>query len=175
MVIAITLVPSNEALAVLRALIVLRVFRLVSAVPRLRRIVVALLPAVSGVGAIIQLLLLVFYVFLVITTKIFGQNFSEWFGTLDDSILTLFQIMTLEGWSMRIVRPVMEIYLWAWILFVAFIISSSFTVLNLFIAIIIDSMETFNEGKQAGDKSETEGNKRYVSEEDYKELRTIQR
>ena len=103
MVIAITLVPSNEALAVLRALIVLRVFRLVSAVPRLRRIVVALLPAVSGVGAMIQLLLLVFYVFLVITTKIFGQNFSEWFGTLDDSILTLFQIMTLEGWSMRIV------------------------------------------------------------------------
>ena len=69
----------------------------------------------------------------------------------------------------------MEIYLWAWILFVAFIISSSFTVLNLFIAIIIDSMETSNEGKQAGDKSETEGNKRYVSEEDYKELRTIQR
>ena len=103
MVVAITLVPSNEALAVLRALIVLRVFRLVSAVPRLRRIVVALLPAVSGVGAIIQLLLLVFYVFLVITTKIFGQNFSEWFGTLDDSILTFFQILTLESWSMGIV------------------------------------------------------------------------
>ena len=60
MVIAITLVPSNEALAVLRALIVLRVFRLVSAVPRLRRIVAALLPAVSGVGAKIVLLLLVF-------------------------------------------------------------------------------------------------------------------
>ena len=69
----------------------------------------------------------------------------------------------------------MEIYPWAWILFVAFIILSSFTVLNLFMAIIIDSMETFNEEKQAGDTSETEVNKRYVSEEDYKELRTIQR
>ena len=69
----------------------------------------------------------------------------------------------------------MEIYPWAWILFVAFIILSSCTVLNLFMAIIIDSMETFNEDKQAGDKNETEGNKRYVSEEDYKELRTIQR
>ena len=103
MVVAIKLVPSNEALAVLRALIVLRVFGLVSAVPRLRRIVVALLPAVSGVEAIIQLLLLVFCVFLVITTKIFGQNFSEWFGTLDDSILTLFQIITLASWSMGIV------------------------------------------------------------------------
>ena len=69
----------------------------------------------------------------------------------------------------------MEIYPWAWILFVAFIISSSFTVLNLFMAIIIVSMETFNEGKQVGDTSETEVNKRYVSEEDNKELRIIQR
>ena len=61
--------------------------------------------------------------------------------------------MTLESWSIGVVRPVMEIYPWAWILFVAFIILSSFTVLNSFMAIIIDSMETFNEGKQAGDTS----------------------
>ena len=61
--------------------------------------------------------------------------------------------MTLESWSIEVVRPVMEIYPWAWILFVAFIILSSFTVLNSFMAIIIDSMETFNEGKQAGDTS----------------------
>jgi len=175
MVVAITLVPSNEALAVLRTLRVLRVFRLVSTVPRLRRIVVALLHAVPGVGAIIVLLLLVFYVFSVITTKIFGQNFPDWFGTLGDSMFTLFQIMTLESWSMGIVRPVMEIYPWAWILFVAFIILSSFTVLNLFIAIIIDSMQTLNEGKQKGETSETEANKRSASEEHNKELRTIRR
>lgn len=174
-VVAITLVPSNEALAVLRALRVLRVFRLVSTVPRLRRIVVALLHAVPGVGAIIVLLLLVFYVFSVITTKIFGQNFPDWFGTLGDSMFTLFQIMTLESWSMGIVRPVMEIYPWAWILFVAFIILSSFTVLNLFIAIIIDSMQTLNEDKQTGETSETEVNKRYTSEEHKEELRTIRR
>jgi len=59
---------------------------------------VALLHAVPGVGAIIVLLLLVFYVFSVITTKIFGQNFPDWFGTLGDSMFTLFQIMTLESW-----------------------------------------------------------------------------
>ena len=148
---------------------------MVSTVPRLRRIVVALLHAVPGVGAIIVLLLLVFYVFSVITTKIFGQNFPDWFGTLGDSMFTLFQIMTLESWSMGIVRPVMEIYPWAWILFVAFIILSSFTVLNLFIAIIIDSMQTLNEGKQTGETSETEVNKRYTSEEHKEELRTIRR
>ena len=175
MVVAITLVPSNEALTVLRALRVVRVFRLVSTIPRLRRIVAALLHAVPGVGAIIVLLLIVFYVFSVITTKIFGQNFPDWFGSLGDSMFTLFQIMTLESWSMGIVRPVMEIYPWAWVLFVAFIVLSSFTVLNLFIAIIIDSMQTLNERKQNDEISEMEVDKIYAVEEYNKELQIIRR
>ena len=144
-VVAITLTPSNDSLSVLRSLRVLRVLRLVSAVPRLRRIVSALLLAVPGVGAIVALLLLVFYVFAVITTKLFGAAFPDWFGTIGDSMFTLFQVMTLESWSMGIVRPVMEGYSWAWIVFVAFIVLSSFTVLNLFIAIIIDSMQTLHD------------------------------
>ena len=175
MVVAITLVPSNEALTVLRALRVVRVFRLVSTIPRLRRIVAALLHAVPGVGAIIVLLLIVFYVFSVITTKIFGQNFPDWFGSLGDSMFTLFQIMTLESWSMGIVRPVMEIYPWAWVLFVAFIVLSSFTVLNLFIAIIIDSMQTLNERKQNVEIGEMEVDKIYAVEEYNKELQIIRR
>lgn len=147
-VVAITLAPSNDSLAVLRSLRVLRVLRLVSAVPRLRRIVAALLHAVPGVGAIGALLSLVFYVYAVISTKLFGSEFPDWFGSIGDSMYTLFQIMTLESWSMGIVRPVMEIYPWAWIVFVAFIVMSSFTVLNLFIAIIIDSMQTLHETEQ---------------------------
>ena len=144
-VVAITLAPSNDSLAVLRSLRVLRVLRLVSAVPRLRRIVAALLHAVPGVGAIGALLLLVFYVYAVITTKLFGVVFPDWFGSIGASMYTLFQVMTLESWSMGIVRPVMEVYPWAWVVFVAFIVMSSFTVLNLFIAIIIDSMQTLHE------------------------------
>ena len=175
MVVAVTLVPSNEALTVLRALRVVRVFRLVSTIPRLRRIVAALLHAVPGVGAIIVLLLIVFYVFSVITTKIFGQNFPDWFGSLGDSMFTLFQIMTLESWSMGIVRPVMEIYPWAWVLFVAFIVLSSFTVLNLFIAIIIDSMQTLNERRQNDEIGEMEVDKIYAVEEYNKELQIIRR
>ena len=161
LVVAITLVPSNEALSVLRALRVLRVFRTVSTVPRLRRIVAALLHAIPGVGAIIALLLLVFYVFSVITTTIFGQDFPEWFGNIGASMFTLFQIMTLESWAMGIVRPVMEVYPWSWVLFVTFLMLASFTVLNLFIAVIIDSMQSLNEEKQAGedDKLSIYGNK----------------
>ena len=151
LVVAITLVPSNEALSVLRALRVLRVFRTVSTVPRLRRIVAALLHAIPGVGAIIALLLLVFYVFSVITTTIFGQDFPEWFGNIGASMFTLFQIMTLESWAMGIVRPVMEVYPWSWVLFVTFLMLASFTVLNLFIAVIIDSMQSLNEEKQSGE------------------------
>ena len=158
-VVTITLIPSSGGLSVLRALRILRVLRLVSAVPRLRRVVGALLHAVPGVVSIGALLLLVFYVFAVITTKLFARDFPAWFGTVGDSMYSLFQIMTLESWSMGIVRPVMEVYPWAWAVFVTFIMLSSFTVLNLFIAIIIDSMQTIHaeEKKEAREAVEEVG------------------
>jgi voltage-gated sodium channel len=143
-IVAIALVPASEQFGVLRALRILRALRLVSGVPRLRRVVEALLRAVPGIGAIGALLFLVFYVFAVIATKLFGGDFHQWFGTIGESMYSLFQIMTLESWSMGIVRPVMESFPYAWAFFVPFIIVSSFTVLNLFIAIIVDSMQTLN-------------------------------
>ena len=154
LVVAITLIPSNESLSVLRALRALRVFRTVSTMPRLRRIVAALLHAVPAVGAIIALLLLVFYVFSVIATTVFGQEFPEWFGNIGASMFTFFQIMTFESWAMGIVRPVMEIYPWAWVLFVAFLLLSSFTVLNLFIAIIIDAMQAQGQKESSAEGDE---------------------
>jgi voltage-gated sodium channel len=172
-VVVITLLPSSEALSVLRALRVLRVFRLVSAIPRLRRIVAALLHAVPGVGAVMALLMLVFYVFSVITTKVFGENFPNWFGSLGESMFTLFQIMTLESWSMGIVRPVMEMHPWAWILFLSFIILSSFTVLNLFIAIIIDSMQSLNNDNRASDMEGTSEVATMAANNDHEELKKI--
>ena len=150
MIVTIALVPASEQFSVLRALRILRALRLISGVPRMRRVVEALLRAVPGIGAVAALLLLVFYVFSVIATKLFGGAFPHWFGTIGESMYSLFQIMTLESWSMGIVRPVMQQFPFAWAFFVPFIIVSSFTVLNLFIAIIVDSMQTLNvdEGKQ---------------------------
>ena len=143
-VVAITLAPASDSLLILRALRVLRVLRVVSAIPRLRRVVGALLHAIPGVAAIGVLLLLIFYVYAVITTNLFGAAYPAWFGTIGDSMFSLFQIMTLESWSMGIVRPLLQQFPWAWIVFVSFIIVSSFTVLNLFIAIVIDSMQTMH-------------------------------
>ena len=71
-----------------------------------------------------------------------GEQFPHWFGTLGESMYSLFQIMTLESWSMGIVRPVMEQYPAAWAFFVPFIVVTSFTVLNLFIALIVNSMQS---------------------------------
>ena len=144
-IVAVALVPASGEFAVLRALRVLRVLRLVSGVPRLRRVVGALLHAVPGIGAIGALLLLIFYVFAVIATKLFGAAFPHWFGTIGESMYSLFKIMTLESWSMGIVRPVMEVFPEAWAFFVPFIVVSSFTVLNLFIAIVVDSMQTLHD------------------------------
>ncbi|HBT34021.1 MAG TPA: ion transporter [Pusillimonas sp.] len=148
-VIGISLVPTSGPLAILRALRVLRVLRLVSAVPAMRKVVAALLGALPGLGSIVVLLLLIYYVAAVIATNIFGNDFPDWFGTLGRSFYTLFQIMTLESWSMGISRPVMETFPWAWAFFIPFILIATFTMLNLFIAIIVNTMQTFHEAEQA--------------------------
>lgn len=141
-VVGIALVPESGPFAVLRALRVLRVLRVISAVPRMRRVVAALLGAIPGLGAIVTLLALLFYVAGVMATKLFGASFPQWFGTLADSIYTLFQIMTLESWSMGIVRPVMEVYPLAWLFFVPFIAITTFTMLNLFVAVVVNALQS---------------------------------
>lgn len=144
-VIAIALVPASGPLAVLRALRVLRVLRLIALVPSMKIVVQSLLASLPGMGSIVALLGLVFYVAAVIATQLFGPAFPEWFGTLSASLFSLFQIMTLESWSMGIVRPVMEVYPLAWLYFVPFILIATFMMLNLFIAVIVDAIQNQRE------------------------------
>jgi voltage-gated sodium channel len=139
-IVAVALIPAGEGLSVLRALRVLRAMRLISMIPRMRLVVQGLLGAIPAMGSVLALLALVFYVFSVMATKLFGEAFPQWFGSIGASLYSLFQIMTLESWSMGIVRPVMEVYPLAWVFFVPFILITTFAVLNLFIAIIVNSM-----------------------------------
>jgi voltage-gated sodium channel len=148
-VVAIALVPASGPLAVLRALRVLRVLRMISMVPRLRFVVEALLHAIPGISSIALLMLLIFYVFAVMATTLFGEQFPQWFGNIGASMYTLFQVMTLESWSMGIVRPVMEVYPYAWIYFIPFILIATFTMLNLFIGIIVDTMQSMHQAEHA--------------------------
>ncbi len=171
-IVGIALMPATGNLSVLRALRILRVLRLVSAVPSMRRVVSALLQAIPGMGSIVMLLGLIFYVFSVMATKFFGETFPQWFGTIGESSYSLFQIMTLESWSMGIVRPVMESFPLAWAFFLPFILITSFTVLNLFIGIVVDAMqrqhETEHEAERAAEQAmaeEGQSDRRAILEE----------
>lgn len=141
LVVGVALVPGSGPFAVLRALRVLRVLRLLTVVPSLRRVVAAFLHAIPGLMGVMALLGVLFYTAAVLATKLFGADFPQWFGSIGASLYTLFQVMTLESWSMGIVRPVMEVHPWAWAFFVPFIIATAFTALNLFIGIIVSTMQ----------------------------------
>jgi voltage-gated sodium channel len=149
LVIAIAVVPASGPFAVLRALRVLRVLRLLTMVPSMRRVVGALLAAIPGLGSIALVLFIIYYVFAVIATNLFAASHPEWFGSIGRSLYTLFQIMTLESWSMGIARPVMEHIPHAWIFFVLFILVATFTMLNLFIAIIVNAMQSYSDEERS--------------------------
>lgn len=140
-VVAIALVPASGPLAVLRALRVLRVLRLITLVPSMKRVVGGLLAALPGLGSVSAIIGLIFYVAAVIATKLFSADFPALFGDLGRSAFTLFQVMTLEGWAMEVVRPTMAVYPLAWVFFLIFILSSTFTLLNLFIAVIVNAIQ----------------------------------
>ncbi|MEM7692827.1 MAG: ion transporter [Pseudomonadota bacterium] len=140
-VVLIAVIPTSREFSVLRALRILRVLRLISVVPTLRRVVGGLIAALPGMASIVFLMMLIFYVFSVMATSLYAATFPEWFGTIGASAYSLFQVMTLESWSMGIVRPVMEVHPGAWAFFVPFIMVTSFAVLNLFIGIIVSGMQ----------------------------------
>jgi voltage-gated sodium channel len=149
-VVAIAWAPASGPLAVLRALRVLRVLRLVSVVPSLRNVVEAMLAALPGMGSIVLLMALIFYVFAVMAAKLFGATQPEHFGTLGDSLFTLFQLMTLDDWA-NIVKPAMEEHPYALVFFLPFIVVSTFVVLNLFIGVIVESIQNLRDQRLADD------------------------
>jgi voltage-gated sodium channel len=139
-VVGIALVPASGSLSVLRALRVLRVLRLINKVESMRKVVGGLLSSLPGLGSVFGLIMIIFYVASVIATNIFHKDFPEWFGDLGMSAFTLFQVMTLESWSDGIARPIMEVFPYAWIFFILFILIATFIIFNLFIAVIVDSI-----------------------------------
>lgn len=156
-IVSISLIPDAGTFSVLRAMRILRVFRLFSVMPDMRKVIEALMKAIPGMGAILAVLSLIFYVSSVMGTKLFGDT-HPMFETLGGSAFTLFQVMTLEGWSMDVARPTMETYPFAWLFFVVFIVLTSFAVLNMFIAVIVDSLQSkhFDEEEERAAKNQAD-------------------
>ncbi|MGB1234572.1 MAG: ion transporter [Planktomarina sp.] len=140
-IVGVSIFPAAQGFSVLRALRILRVLRVLSVAPSLRRVVEGFVTALPGMGSVFLLMGIIFYIGAVIATKLFGTAFPEWFGTLGGSAYTLFQVMTLESWSMGIVRPVMEVYPQAWMFFLPFIMVTTFAVVNLLVGLIVNSMQ----------------------------------
>ena len=84
--------------------------------------------------------MLIYYIFALIGVNLFGDAFPDWFGTIGKAMYTLFQVMTLESWSMGISRPVMELFPYAWAYFVPFVLLSSFIVMNVVVGIVVNAI-----------------------------------
>ncbi len=158
-IVAVCLLPLHaEFVAVLRLARVLRVLRLVTALPRLRFLVGALLKSIPSIGYISILLFLLFYIYACLGTFLFGRNDPLHFGDLPSSMITLFQVVTLEGWN-----EIMSIQLYGsdvWeisgaavdplfseafpfvapLFFISFILLGTMIILNLFIGVIMNGM-----------------------------------
>jgi len=147
-IVAISLVPAGSGFDIFRILRVLRLFRLVTVVPQMRKIVSALLGVIPGMFSIAALMALFFYIFAIMAVNLYGEAFPQWFGTLGESFYTLFQVMTLESWSMGIVRPVMEVYPSAWAFFIPFVFIATFVMINLIVAIVVDAMAAINKEEE---------------------------
>ena len=155
-IVGVALLPSAGPLSVLRALRILRVLRLISVVPSMRRVVQGLLAALPGVSSVLALLLLIFYVYAVMATKLYGADFPELFATVGASMYTLFQVMTFDDWSETVVRPIMAEHPYAWVMFVTFVLATSFAVLNLFIAVVVNAMQEQHAAEEAETRREIE-------------------
>lgn len=152
-VIGIALVPASGPFSVLRSLRVLRVLRLATKVPSLHKVIAGLFAAIPGLSSVTMVMALIFYVSGVLATNLFSKDFPDTFGTLGLSLYTLFQVMTGDGWSDSVARPIMDVFPYAWIFFVVFILISTFVILNLFIAVIVDAS---NDEAEAAARAERE-------------------
>ncbi len=154
-VVAIALVPATGSLSVLRALRILRVLRLVTAVPSLRKVTAGLIGALPGMGSIAMLLGIVYYVFAVMATKLYGETNPELFGDLGASTYTLFQSMTFDDWSGGIVKPLVEKGNVSGPLFIiVFMVVSAFMVLNLFIGVVVTALDEVTAELKQGKSTE---------------------
>lgn len=140
-VVVLSLVPSTGEFALVARLIrVLRVLRLISAVPQLRLIVATLVRSIPSMGHVLLLMGVIFYIYGVTGYHLFHEHDPDNWGTLGAALLTLFQIVTLEGW-VDVMETAMAALPWAWVFFVTFVLIGTFVVLNLFIAVVINNLE----------------------------------
>ena len=141
LIIVFALIPATGELAMVARLArLLRVLRLVSAIRDLRLIVTALVRSIPSVGHVLMLMSIIVYIYAIIGFHLFSEHDPENWRNLGISVLTLFNILTLEGWTV-VMATAMKLNPLAWVYFVTFVVIGTFVVINLFIAIIINNLD----------------------------------
>ena len=141
LVIVFALIPfTGEFAQVARLARLLRVVRLITTVRDLRLIVAALVRSIPSVGHVMMLMGIIMYIYSIIGYDLFHQHDPENWGSLGKAVLTLFEIITLEGW-IEVMGTAMELYPLAWVYFVSYVVIATFVVINLFIAIILNNLD----------------------------------
>lgn len=140
LIVLVSLFAATSGFAAIRAFRVLRVLRVVTIIPRMRTVVTALLDAIPGIASVGIVVVLIVYVFAVIGAKLYGEAHPAIFGDVFTSMYTLFQVMTLEGWP-DIAGDVSRTHPRSWMFFLTFVLIATFTMLNLFVAIVVRTVE----------------------------------
>lgn len=154
-IVVISFVAAGSGLAAVRALRVLRVLRVVTVIPRMRLVVAALLDSIPGIASVGIVVVLIVYVFAVIGSNLYGSDHPQYFGDVFTAMYTLFQVMTLEGWA-EIASDVAATHPRSWIFFLTFVLIATFTMLNLFVAIVVKTVDDEEDPKYLTLKAQNE-------------------
>ena len=148
-IVVVTIIPldNTDFAAIARLFRIFRVLRLVTARPQLKKLITILIQTIPAIFDIILLMFIVFYIYSVMGSFLFSDVDKGLWGDFLSSMLTLFKVLTLEGWS-DIMDAVMLKHPWAWVYFISFIIIASFILFNLFVAVIISKMQKEHEDKE---------------------------
>ena len=139
-IVVFSLIPQTGEFALIaRTIRLLRILRLITAVPELRLIVATLIKSLPGLGNVILLISIVFYIYAIAGYHMFHDHDPFHWGSLGVSLITLFRVLTLEDWT-DVMYSAMELYPWAWIFFISFVVVAAFIVINLFIAVVINNL-----------------------------------
>lgn len=150
----ISVLPAFSSFRIFRILRIVRNLKLIINTKPFQAIVAAIYKSLPGISWTTGLLIIIFYIYALIGTSLFGLKFDAWFGSLGKSLYTLFQVMTMESWSMGISRPVMQEYPFAWLYFISFILVSSFFIMNVIVGIVVNAVSEVSSLSQEKEKLE---------------------
>lgn len=167
-IVTVSLIPlENSDMALVARLVrVFRVLRMISIIPELRVLMNSFFRAMPRLGYVMTLMFIIFYIYAAFGSMFFKDINPTYWNDIAIAMLTLFRIMTFEGWT-EILYETMAVYPWSWVYFISFIFLTTFAFLNMVIGIMVGALEEEN-------VNETEMDDRVVTLKDlHREIREL--